>query len=83
MDSGTISLFVKRGFEWRESSYSERTGAGTVGVFQRDVRFDLSRGLPIVTTKPVYGEEFLRNYCGFKGETNILITSKEGGDLEF
>ena len=50
----------------------ERTGAGTVGVFQREARFDLSKGFPIVTTKPMYWRGVVEELLWFlRGETNI------------
>lgn len=33
---------------------SDRTGTGTFGVFGRHIRFDLSQGFPLITTKKVF-----------------------------
>jgi len=55
-----------------ERAVNERTGAGTVGVFQQNARFNLEEGFPIVTTKPVYWNGIVEELLWFlRGETNI------------
>ncbi len=55
-----------------EKSTNERTGAGTIGVFEQQARFDLKKGFPIVTTKPVYWKGVVEELLWFlRGETNI------------
>jgi thymidylate synthase len=64
-----------------ERRQDDRTGAGTVGVFQREARFDLTEGFPIVTTKPVYWKGVVEELLWFlRGETNIrsLLEKKVG-----
>ncbi len=50
----------------------DRTGVGTQGVFGHQMRFDLSHGFPVLTTKKVYMRAIIHELLWFiKGETNI------------
>lgn len=50
----------------------EGTGAVTKSVFGRQIRFDLSEGFPLLTTKKVYWKGVLHElYWFFSGQTNI------------
>jgi thymidylate synthase len=51
---------------------ADRTGTGTLSVFGRQLRFDLSTGFPLLTTKKLPVRSIIYELLWFlKGETNI------------
>ncbi len=51
---------------------SDRTGTGTRSVFGRQLRFDLTKGFPLLTTKKLYTRAIIHELLWFrKGYTNI------------
>lgn len=57
----------------------DRTGTGTYGVFGRQIRFDLSQGFPLLTTKRVHFKSVAIELLWFlRGDTNIAYLKDNG-----
>lgn len=61
------------------TSKSDRTGTGTRSIFGHQMRFDLSAGFPLVTTKRLHVRSIIYELLWFiRGETNIKYLHDHG-----
>ncbi len=70
---------LKETLEKGEKQVDHGTGAVTYSVFGRQIRFDLSEGIPVLTTKKVFWKGVLHElYWFLSGQTNVSYLAREG-----
>ncbi|MCB9245020.1 MAG: thymidylate synthase [Flavobacteriales bacterium] len=70
--------FLRYVFE-NGTTKTDRTGTGTRSVFGGQLRFDLSEGFPLITTKKVHTKSVIYELLWFlKGDTNIKYLTDNG-----
>lgn len=72
-------LAVMRDILARGVPVADRTGVGTIATFAQTLRFDLSKGFPLLTTKKVHLKSIVHELLWFiSGSTNVKYLQDNG-----
>jgi thymidylate synthase len=78
-DVETAYLALLRDILENGSQQDDRTGVGTLSVFGRQLKCDLSKGFPLMTTKKVHFKSIAIELLWFlRGETNVRWLQERG-----
>lgn len=70
---------MRETLEKGEEQVDKGTGVKTYSIFGRQIRFDLSQGLPVLTTKKVFWKGVLQElYWFLSGQTNVSYLMRNG-----
>lgn len=57
----------------------DRTGTGTTSIFDYKIKFDMSQGFPLITTKKIHTKSIIHELLWFlKGDTNVKYLQDNG-----
>ncbi|NLG77683.1 MAG: thymidylate synthase, partial [Xanthomonadaceae bacterium] len=72
-------LHLLRHIREHGTAKTDRTGTGTLSVFGHQMRFDLSQGFPLVTTKKLHLRSIIYELLWFlRGDTNVKYLQDYG-----
>ena len=72
-------LSMMRHVRDRGARKEDRTGTGTLSVFGHQMRFDLSKGFPLVTTKKLHTKSIIHELLWFlRGDSNVRYLQDNG-----
>jgi thymidylate synthase len=72
-------LELMRQVRYHGTRKTDRTGTGTLSIFGHQMRFDLARGFPLVTTKKIHTRSIVHELLWFlRGDTNVAYLKANG-----